>query len=291
MRRPRRKRVALLRVNNRAWSSENASGKDFRDGLGRSEHVGHLLPDALTEAGFWFLLQASRLTATFHSFQWMSKFVSSSEWAIEDFAEFLKIEEGPFEQYPKGGLTFYETIVLQMIWADEIHLSKLIDTVTAYLIDLIACAYRHNSELVPSKARFELDFVRKFRTINDAIRGSALAELERISRSGFSEILSEAKRVTNCALPQDDEAELRRVVKLRNEIVHKHGTYQEIIDSMFKKTRKPKEMIKHRPGDTAKAEIVAAKIVGVFEIAAINTGIEKIATKREIFAGTDFLQS
>jgi hypothetical protein len=253
MPRRRTKRAALLHLNDAAWFKDSARGKDFREGFGRSEHVAQLLPEALTEAGFWFLLQAARLTSTFHSFQWMSKFVLSTEWTVEDFAEFLEVQGGPFAKYPKGGLSFYETIVLQMIWADEIHLTKIVDALTAYLVDVTACAYRHNPTLVPSKARFDLDFVRRFRTINDAVRGSALAELERISRSGFSEILSEAKRVTSCIVPSDNEAELRRIVRLRNEIVHKQGSYPEIIDSMFKRPRKAKEYFqtqarRHREG-------------------------------------------
>jgi hypothetical protein len=289
-RRPRPKRKPLLKASDSAWFPSNGkSGKDFRDSLGHSEHVAHLLPNALTEAGFWFLLQASRLTMTFHSFQWMSKFVSSSEWMVEDYSEYLKIEGSPFETDPPGGLSFYEILIFQMIWADELHLSKIVDALTAYLIDLVACAYRDNPGLVPSKARFDLDFVRKFRTINDAIRGSALAELERISRSGFSEIYTEATRVTNCVLPEKDEKDLRSLVKLRNEIVHKQGSYPEIIRSMFNKVRKPKNLIKHKPGDTAKAEIIAAKAVGLFELAAIKSGIRKAATKKQIFAGTDFL--
>ena len=218
-RRRRSKRRPLLKASDSAWFPNN-SDKDFRDKLGRSEHVAHLLPNVLTDAGFWFLLQASRLTMTFHSFQWMSKFVSSSEWMVEDYAEYLKIEESPFEKDSPGGLSFYETLVFQMIWADELHLSKIVDSLTAYLIDLVACSYRDNPSLVPAKARFDLDFVRRFRTINDAIRGSALAELERTSRSGFSEILAEATRVTKCALPDTDEKDLRNLVKLRNEIVH-----------------------------------------------------------------------
>jgi hypothetical protein len=275
-------------MNDRAWFGESKhQAKDSRDQLGRSEHVAHLLPEQLTEAGFWFLLQASRITTTFHSYQWMSKFVCSSEWLVEDYAEYLGAEGQPFEA--EGSLSFYQTLVLQMVWADEIHLSKLVDTLTSYLVDLTACAYRHDPNLIPSKARLDLDFVRRFRTINDAVRASALSELERLSRSGFSETLGEAKRVTNCDLPQDDEAEVRRLVKLRNDIVHKQGSYSEIIASMFKKRRKPRNWFKHRPGDTRKAELVAAKIVGAFEVAAIASGVEISATKKDIFKGTDFL--
>src|SRR5688572_14272687 len=115
-------------MNDRSWFKQgNDNESEFRsDQLGRSEHVAHLLPNTLTEAGFWFLLQASRITNTFHSYQWMSKFVCSSEWTVEDFAEYLEIEQGPFEK-AKGGISFYETIVLQMIWADEIHLTKIVD--------------------------------------------------------------------------------------------------------------------------------------------------------------------
>src|SRR5947207_1888068 len=133
VRRGRRKRRPLLQANESAWFAEDGN-QDFRKGLGQSEHVAHLLPDALTEAGFWFLLQASRLTTTFHSFQWMSKFVSSSEWMVEDYAEFLKVEGNPFEEDPAGGLNFYGILVFQMIWADELHFSKIVDTLTAYLL-------------------------------------------------------------------------------------------------------------------------------------------------------------
>ena len=204
--------------------------RNFRDEVGRSRHVAHLLPELLTDAGFWFLLQASRITVTFHAYQWMAKFLSSSEWLVEDYAEFLKEEGSPFKEDSDAVASFYETLILQMIWADEIHFSKVVDLVNSYFLDLVACAYRRNPDLVPSKSRFDLNFVRKFRTINDAIRGSALAEVERVSRSGFSELLTEAKRVTGCKLPPDVEDKLRKIVKLRNEIVHKQGSYSEIID-------------------------------------------------------------
>jgi hypothetical protein len=175
-----------------AWKN-SVERKNFREEVGKSAYVAHLLPETLTEAGFWFLLQAYRITATFHPYQWMSKFVTSSEWMMEDYAEFLKIEGGPLEKNEQDDLSFYDITLLQMIWADEIHFSKIVDTLTSYLLDLIACAYRQKPDLIPSKARFDLNFVRRFRTINDAVRGSAVAELERISRSGFSEIFAEAK--------------------------------------------------------------------------------------------------
>jgi hypothetical protein len=166
---------------------------DFRDSVGRSAYIADLLPESLTEAGFWFLLQAYKLTTTFHSYQWMSKYLSSTEWMVEDYAEYLSIEGGPFEKAGEGATSFYEMNIMHMIWADEIHLSKLVDTINNYLLDLIACAYKHDPNLIPSKARYDLNFIRRFRTINDAIRGSALAELDRISRAGFSEILSVIK--------------------------------------------------------------------------------------------------
>jgi hypothetical protein len=112
---------------------------------------------------------------------------------VEDYAEYLSIEGGPFEKAGEGATSFYEMNIMHMIWADEIHLSKLVDTINNYLLDLIACAYKHDPNLIPSKARYDLNFIRRFRTINDAIRGSALAELDRISRAGFSEILSVIK--------------------------------------------------------------------------------------------------
>jgi hypothetical protein len=92
--------------------------KNFRDEVGRSRYVAHLLPEALTDAGFWFLLQASRITVTFHAYQWMAKFLSSSEWLVEDYAEFLKEEGSPFQKDSDVVVSFYETLILQMIWAD-----------------------------------------------------------------------------------------------------------------------------------------------------------------------------
>jgi hypothetical protein len=268
-------------MNDKAWFGKD---KNRTEDLGYSAHVAHLLPDKLTQAGFWFLLQASKITLIFHSFQWMSKFVTSTEWQVEDYADYLLEEKQPFHK--EAGFSFYDTLVLQMVWADEIHLSKIADALNSYLLDLIACAYRSKPTLVPSKARFDLEFVRRFRTINDAVRGSAMVELEKLSRSGFSEILMEAKRVSNCSLREVDEAELRKLIRLRNEIVHKQGYYPEIISSMFKKKAKPRPWLKHKPGDTKKAEITAARIVGLFEVAAIKNGIEKSATKKEIFKGT-----
>src|SRR5689334_9379814 len=111
--------------------------KTFWDEIGRSKHVAHLLPESLTDAGVWFLLQASRITVTFHAYQWMAKFLSSSEWLVEDYAEYLGEEGEPFKKYTKKGLSFYETLMLHMIWADEIHFSKVIDLLNAYLLDLI----------------------------------------------------------------------------------------------------------------------------------------------------------
>lgn len=259
------------------------SKKTFHDVVGHSEHVAHLLPNSLTDAGFWFLLQASRITVTFHSYQWMSKFVSSSEWMVEDYAEYLKVEGGPFESADDGQISFYQTIMLQMIWADEIHLSKIIDLLISYFVDLIACAYRADPGLIPSKSRFDLNFVRKFKTINDAVRGSALVEIERVSKSGFPELLAEARRVANCELATEVDFELRQLVKLRNDIVHGQGSHVEIINSMFNKKRKTKSWFKHKPGDTARAEVLAATVVGIFEEAAIKAGVYVAATKSEIF--------
>lgn len=263
---------------------------DFRDSVGRSAYVADLLPESLTEAGFWFLLQAYKLTTTFHSYQWMSKYLSSTEWIVEDYAEYLAIEGGPFDKTGGGALSFYEINVMHMIWADEIHFSKLVDTLNNYLLDLIACAYKRDPNLIPSKARYDLNFIRRFKTINDAIRGSALAELERVSRAGFSEILSEAKRVTNCKLPEETENKLHKLVRLRNEIVHKQGSYPEIIGSMFSKKRKPKGWFRHKPGDTIKAEATSCEVVGLFEIAAIESGIEIEATKAEMFKDSQVMK-
>jgi hypothetical protein len=264
--------------------------RDFRDKLGKSPYVAHLLPNSLTDAGFWFLLEASRITMTFHSYQWMSKFVTSTEWMVEDFAEYLELEKKPFDGMSPDGPSFYSLLIAQMIWADEIHYSKIVDAFISYLVDVIACAYRHNPSLIPSKARFDLDFVRKFKSINDAVRGSALAEIERVSRSGFSEIFSEAKHVTRCKVSNDIETRVKSVIKTRNEIVHQQGFYFQIIQSMFRKRQKSKNVFKHKPENTSKAEVIIAEAVGLFERSAIRTGIKKAATKREIFKGTDFLK-
>lgn len=79
--------------------------KDFWNEIGRFRHVAHLLPESLTDAGFWFLLQASRITVTFHAYEWMAKFLSSSEWLVEDYAEFLREEQSPFRKDGDKGLT------------------------------------------------------------------------------------------------------------------------------------------------------------------------------------------
>jgi len=48
MLRPQRKRAALLHVNNRAWSSEDASGKDcHRSGTGQSPKTQRVMRQSL----------------------------------------------------------------------------------------------------------------------------------------------------------------------------------------------------------------------------------------------------
>lgn len=172
--------------------------------------------------------------------------------------------------------------------ADEIHLSKVVDALIAYLLDLIACAYKNDPSLIPARARFDINFVRKFRTVNDAVRGGALVEIERISRGGYSEILTEAKRVVNCSVPEGLESDVRKFVALRNSIVHGQGRYPQIIGSMFKKRTKPKDVFRHKPGDTSKAEAAACQFVECFEAAAIASGIPADATKAEVF--TDVME-
>lgn len=260
----------------------SVGSSSFRDEVGLSKNVAHLLPDDLTQAGFWFILQAHRLTSTFHSYQWMTKFVTSSEWMLEDYAEYLEIEEAPFEA-EEDQLSFYQLVYLQMVWADELHFSRLADTLISYLTDLVACAYKHQPALIPSKAKFDLDHVRKFRTINDAVRTSAMAELERISRSGFNEILAEAKRLVSCDLTPKTEQRLREAIRLRNDIVHKQGRYPEIIHSMFKKRERSRSLVRHKPADTARLEVTACEVVGQFEGAATKLGFEIVARKSEIF--------
>jgi hypothetical protein len=241
------------------------------------------MPEELTEAGFWFLLEISRIAITFHSYSWMVKFIGSDRGLVEQYAEFLEVSENPFSSGSSGGLNFYQSTMLPLIWSDEIYLSKIIDALVAYLLDLIACGYKQEPASIPAKAKFDLEHVRKFRTINDAVRSSAFAEIEKISRSGFSEILNEAKRVANCSLPDSIESEIRRCVSLRNSIVHGQGRYREIIGSMFKRRSNPKDILNHNPDNTAAAERIACKVVEVFEAAALAAGIPVAASKAEVF--------
>jgi len=253
------------------------------DDVGKSALAADLLPETLTDTGFWFLLETSRIATTFHSYSWMAKFIGSSRGLVEEYSEFPKIEENPFVERPDGGMNFYQSMMMPLIWSDEIYLSKIIDALVAYLIDIIACGYKRDPARIPAKAKFDIDHVRKFRTIDEAVRNSAFSEIERISRAGFAEILNEAKRVVNCSVPESVETEIRRFVMLRNSIVHGQGRYREIIGSMFKKRSKGKNIFRHEPKNTAKAELIACRLVEIFEAAALTFGIPVAATKAEVF--------
>lgn len=264
--------------------NEAALGKkSFQDYVGRSENVAHLLPDEITEAGFWFLLQMMKITTTFHAFQWMAKFISSDVDIVEEYLDFLGEEGEAFSKEKEEHMSFYDAHIMEMIWADEIHFSKVIDTTIAYLIDIVSCCYVADPSKVGGKAKVDVASLSKYKTIGAAMQASTTAEVERLSRSGFSEILSEAQRVTGLDLPSELDSKLRKYVSLRNEIVHKKGAYHRILAGL---TRRKKPMLKHvhhQPQDTLEAEYLAAQVVGLFEVAAITSGVSVDATKREIF--------
>jgi hypothetical protein len=166
------------------------------------------------------------------------------EEALAELEEAL--EEAPIEltelrlRFLRNQLAFAEGVLKYQDLLCEMLITRSIDNYLTYVAELLALVFRTRPEALRSREQVRLDFVLQHQSMGDLLEALTERRVERLSRSGLSELNTGLASDLGFALFDDQEDLIRasKYVELRNLIVHNRGIVNRRLLGRFPETKR-----------------------------------------------------